>query len=323
MAMNPMQRRARTSFIMGFLVALIIGAIAVGALLMKIKSINEAKEALEALQKKVYVATEDLESGQEVTLDDFTMGTVQTTVDSTLMLSADDFEFTNENGEIVPKTDDEGNPVSKKLISKIAVPAGTIITKDMLEESDDQLEASERIQEFNMILLPSQLKNGQYIDIRITYPNGQDFIVLSKKKVLGTNATTIWLKLNELELSLMNNAIVESYRLTGAKFYALPYIEAGRQKEATPTYVASADASGLMARNPNILEEIKTEYSNSVSSLLDYRATTIESMLDETRDQRNELVGAGNANEQQTIKAARQTFVDSLEGTEDVGYNQE
>ena len=77
MAMNPMQRRARTSFIIGFLVALIIGALAVGGLLLKIRSINEAKEAIEALQKQVYVATEDLESGDEVTMDDFVKGIVQ------------------------------------------------------------------------------------------------------------------------------------------------------------------------------------------------------------------------------------------------------
>lgn len=46
-------------------------------------------------------------------------------------------------------------------------------------------------------------------------------------------------------------------------------------------------------------------------------------MLDPTREQRNELVSAGNANEQQTVRALRQTFVDSLEGTEDIGYGEQ
>ena len=83
MAMNPMQRRARNSFLIGFLVSLIIMAIVVIFLLMKIKSINEAKEALEQLQKTVYVAAEDLESGQLVTLEEhFIMDTVQTTMDT-------------------------------------------------------------------------------------------------------------------------------------------------------------------------------------------------------------------------------------------------
>ena len=323
MAMNPMQRRARTSFIMGFLVALIIGALAVVGLLMKIKGINEAKEALEALQKQVYVAAEDIKSGDEVSLEEnFRQGTVQTEMDQTLMISADDFEFTNEDGEIDPKYDEDGNQLAKTMIMKIDVPAGTIITKDMLEEVDDQLQDSQRIQEFNMINLPSQLKNGQYVDIRMSFPNGQDFVVLAKKKVFGTNATSIWLKLNELEISLMNNAIVESYTGTGVRLYALPYIEAGRQKQAIPTYVASQDVMNLMGNNPNILEEAQTYYANSISGTLGYRANTIEPMLDATRDQRNELVSAGNANEQQTVRALRQSFVDSLEGTEDIGYGE-
>lgn len=321
MAMNPMQRRARTSFIFGFLVALILGAVAVGLLLFKIKSINEAKEALEALQKKVLVAAEDIESGTEVSVTHFTDGIVQTTVDKETMIASTDFDLVDENGN--PYIDEDGAPLYKKMIMKINVPAGTIITKDMLEEVDDQLDNSQRIQEFNMIALPSQLKNGDYIDVRMTFPNGQDFIVLSKKKVLGTNATTVWLKLDELELALINNAIVESYMASGIKLYAIEYVEPGRQKEAIPTYVVSADVSGYIARNPNALNEAKNKYSEDIDMLRDYRALTIETALDATRDQRNDLVSAGNANEAQSIKALRQQYVDSLEGTENIGYTSE
>ena len=65
---------------------------------------------------------------------------------------------------------------------KIAVPSGTIVTKDMIQDSTDLLSDTQRIQEYNMILLPSHLKNGDYVDIRLSLPNGQDYIVLSKKK---------------------------------------------------------------------------------------------------------------------------------------------
>lgn len=322
MAMNPMQRRARTSFIIGFLVALIMGALVVVALLVKIKGLNEAKEAIEALQKEVYVASADLESGQEVTLDDFKMGTVQTVVPKETMLEIDDFEFKDKDGNIITKVDDEGNELEKKMVVKIDIPAGTIITKDMLQDSEDLLDNSQRIQEFNMIQLPSQLKNGEYIDVRVTYPNGQDFIVLSKKQVIGTSATSVWLKLDELELSLMNNAIVESYSTVGTKLYAIEYIEPGMQKEATPTYVASSDVMNLINRNPNIVEEIKNEYGRNIEGFADYRTTTIQSLLDANRDNRDALVSAGNANEQQKVQALRQEYVKALEGSEEIGYNQ-
>lgn len=322
MAMNPMQRRARTSFIIGFLVALIMGALVVVALLVKIKGLNEAKEAIEALQKEVYVASADLESGQEVTLDDFKMGTVQTVVPKETMLEIDDFEFKDKDGNIITKVDDEGNELEKKMVVKIDIPAGTIITKDMLQDSEDLLDNSQRIQEFNMIQLPSQLKNGEYIDVRVTYPNGQDFIVLSKKQVIGTSATSVWLKLDELELSLMNNAIVESYSTVGTKLYAIEYIEPGMQKEATPTYVASSDVMNLINRNPNIVEDIKNEYGRNIEGFADYRTTTIQSLLDANRDNRDALVSAGNANEQQKVQALRQEYVKALEGSEEIGYNQ-
>lgn len=322
MAMNPMQRRARTSFIIGFLVALIMGALVVVALLVKIKGLNEAKEAIEALQKEVYVASADLESGQEVTLDDFKMGTVQTVVPKETMLEIDDFEFKDKDGNIITKVDDEGNELEKKMVVKIDIPAGTIITKDMLQDSEDLLDNSQRIQEFNMIQLPSQLKNGEYIDVRVTYPNGQDFIVLSKKQVIGTSETSVWLKLDELELSLMNNAIVESYSTVGTKLYAIEYIEPGMQKEATPTYVASSDVMNLINRNPNIVEEIKNEYGRNIEGFADYRTTTIQSLLDANRDNRDTLVSAGNANEQQKVQALRQEYVKALEGSEEIGYNQ-
>ena len=175
MAMNPMQRRARNSFLVGFLVALIIMALLVFLLLYKIKGLNEAKQELESQFITVYVASEDLESGQVITLEDnFVMENVKTSLDESQVISSDDFLYIDEDGNITEEP--------KEMMMKVNVPSGTIVTKDMIVESGEQTTDSQRIQEFNMILLPSQLKNGDYIDIRYQLPNGQDFIVLSKKK---------------------------------------------------------------------------------------------------------------------------------------------
>ena len=57
---------------------------------------------------------------------------------------------------------------------KVNVPAGTIVTKDMIVDTEDPVTGTDRIQEYNMILLPSHLKNGDYVDIRMTLTNGQD-----------------------------------------------------------------------------------------------------------------------------------------------------
>ena len=206
---------------------------------------------------------------------------------------------------------------------KINVPAGTIVTKDMVKEYDDNTTNTDRIREFSMISLPSQLKNGDYIDIRLSIPNGQDYIVLTKKKILGTTATTVWLKLNELELELMNSAIVENYTMTGSRLYAIEYVEPGMQESSIPTYVASQNVITLMKNNPNIAEEIFFKYNDAVIDNAALRVENIQPEIDKNIDNQSSLVSSGNASEDESLKAARQTYVDSLEGTESVGYTED
>ena len=324
MAMNPMQRRARNSFLIGLLVATIIAAVVVMFLIKRINVLNENISALQKLQKDYLVASDNLESGQVVTFEgNFSTTKVQTTVDPTQVVSSDDFEFHDKNGEVIEKVDKDGNPLAKKMIMKIDVPAGTIVTKDMIEEYDDQTTDTDRIREFSMVSLPSQLKNGDYIDIRLSIPNGQDYIVLSKKRVLGTNATTIWLKLNELEIELMNSAIVENYTMTGSRLYALEYVEPGMQKDSTATYVASEATLALMATNPNIVEEVYTKYSNDIWNNLESRAKYIQPEVEKNKDNQSSLVSSGNASEEESIRAARQSYVDSLEGSGSIGYTED
>ena len=196
MPVNPMQRRMRNSFLVGFLLALIIMALVVLGLVYKMKGIEAEKAAIEALQQSIYVAAEDLESGQSVNMDNFTTEQVQTTMDTSLVISEDDFMFQDDEGNPIIKYNDDGSEKQKDMIMKVNVPAGAIVTKDMLADSTTDLTSDQRIHEFNMILLPSQLKTGDYIDIRLSLAQGQDYIVLSKKKVLQTTETGIWLKLS-------------------------------------------------------------------------------------------------------------------------------
>ena len=323
MAMNPMQRRARNSFLIGFLIALIIMAVVVMFMVKKINGLNDQISALTKLQQDYLVATEDLESGQEVTFDMFSMAKVQTTVDKGSVINSEDFEFHNKDGEVYEKVDKDGNPVEKKVIMKVNVPKGTIVTKDMISEYDDQTTDSDRVKEYSMVSLPSRLKNGDYIDIRLSIPNGQDFIVLSKKKVLGTTNSLIWLKLNELEIELMNSAIVENYTMTGSKLYAIEYVEPGMQGSSVPTYVASQSVLTLMNNNPNILKEIYEKYEDAIYDNLNLRTEGIQPEVDKNKENQNSLVNSGVTSEKELIKTARQAYVESLEGTESIGYNED
>ncbi len=318
MPVNPMQRRIRNSFLIGFLVAVLIGAAAIALLMFKMKEIKDENAKLMDLQKEVYVAATDLESGEVVTIESFMMSTVQTAVDEATIVNLDDFSFLNEEGEIDPKYNEDGSEKKKEVVMKVSVPAGTIVTKEMIADSTADISNDIRIQEFNMISLPSQLKTGDYIDIRLSLPTGQDYIVLAKKRVIDSTETGIWLRLSEEETLTMNNAIVESYRIIGSKIYAREYAEPGIQAAATPTYPVSAAVLQLIQYSPNIVEEARValynRYFENDHAQAVQRNTVIEPALAENAltSNPNDSVEQKNQEEISKVQAAREEYVSSL-----------
>jgi len=322
MAINPMQRRARNSFLIGFLVALIIMAVVVLLLLYKIQGLNEDFDNLKAKQRNVYVAADYIQSGTEVDLDSFIYDVVQTTLAADELISEEDFEYIDEEtGEIIYKYDSEGNQKNKKMIVKTNVPAGSIITKDMLEEIDEQTTKDLRLQEYNMIILPSLLKNGDYVDIRLQLPEGEDYIVISKKKVIYTDATGIWMKLAEDEILTLGNAIVEAWTITGSKLYAITYTEPGRQDAATPTYPVSQATLNLINSDPNVLKQAKDglwQRYNDQEQVVQ-RNDHINKALESNYSNMKESVEEGLEAEIEKLQEARQKYVEALESTGVVG----
>lgn len=143
------------------------------------------------------------------------------------------------------------------LVAKIDMNQNTVLTLDMLSLGS-LLTSDVRKQEYNAIILPTDLTTGDYIDVRIQLPSGQDFIVVSKKVVElpiidgMESESTLWLNLSEDEILSMSCAIVESYRINGSKLYATKYTDPGMQEAAIPTYPLSAEIVSLIKSDPNV-----------------------------------------------------------------------
>ena len=315
MAMNPMQRRTRNSFLLGFLIALVIMFLVVVFLLYKIKGLNEAKEALEAKQTEKLVAIQDLKSGQEILQKEFdeyfTYETVISDVPDEQIFDETDFNFYDVEGKIIKKVDQDDNPIYKKIQMRIDVPAGTIVTKNMVEEVDNVLTADVRTVEFTSVTLPAQLQEGEYIDIRYAIPDGQDYIVLSRKKVLQCNKTSIWLNLTEDELLTMNSAIVETYRNKGIKLYAVQYVEPGMQVAAIPTYPVKQEVKELIARDPNVVEEAKLGIEERYNRLGqgNERIYHIQTFLEDSVEDQTDAVSTGIRDEAKILQSEREEFL--------------
>ena len=64
MAMNPMQKKARTSFILGLVIKILLTGIVIALLLFYVNKLNTEISTLNANRKKVYVLSQDVKSGE-------------------------------------------------------------------------------------------------------------------------------------------------------------------------------------------------------------------------------------------------------------------
>lgn len=142
---------------------------------------------------------------------------------------------------------------AKDKYTKIAIKKNTPIVASMLfgkEVTPDDL----RDGEYSVIHLPMDLKVNDFIDIRIAFPTGHDFIVQSKKKVDKLLGSTVWYTINEEELLLMRSAIVDAYIANEANIYAVKYSDPYMQRPAIVTYTPNEYVIDLIQKDPNIVK---------------------------------------------------------------------
>ena len=267
MAVNPMQRKANNSFLLGVVITLVITGVIIALLLMELSKMNEEKKKSDAKIVYGYAIIDEVKSGTEI-LPEHVQG-VEISLGSTSEVI---YSSKTKDKEGNPTPDLTGSLLPLGLKAKVDLHPGTVLTSDLIYE--DELVANDvRKQEYNIIALPTQLMTGEYIDVRLRLPNGQDFIIVSHKQVeiptiAGIDSKScVWIQLDELETLNMSSAIVEAYRMNGAKIYATRYVEAGMQEAAKITYLPSDEVIALMNKDPNIVQEAKnklfTRYNDS------------------------------------------------------------
>ena len=148
------------------------------------------------------------------------------------IITSDMIETVNVNNSTVPTgVVNAANVVG--LTAKYNIAAKVPITGDMV--SSDIIASDVREVEINTVLMPSDLVEGDTVDIRIMYPNGTDYIVLAQKTIDKIYDTTFWCKLSEDEIQLLNSAVVDSFLNSGSKLYALRYADSDAQVKTSTT----------------------------------------------------------------------------------------
>ena len=359
MATNPMQRKARNSFLLGMLVMLLISGVIIALLFMQLMNKMKKEQEEKSNSYTAYVLNKDVKAGQTITEDMFTQQTVNKALvpsNATSDLSviqnyslkdkegnAVSTEYRSSNGETVStmyitldntkyevKKEDETDNyyitkngqkeyldlVTAPLIAKVNMKKNTLITTDLLAQGTVKNDI--RQQEYNVVVMPMDLVTGDYIDIRLMLPNGQDFIVVSKKEVTipvvgGTDSSdTLNVNLSEDEILHMSSAIVDAASLNGAKLYATKYTDAGIQEASTPNYVVRYAVSKELQADPNILssamETLRARYNAiDTGTMNTYRENALNSQGDQAQTNLE-------TNMSESITNSKTTRKDYLEG---------
>ena len=359
MATNPMQRKARNSFLLGILTTLIVTGVVIAFLLIQLKNYKEKEAEEQANSVKVWVLSQSVISGQVITTDMLTQQVTNKnlvpsnaigdmSILSNYALSDKEgneviTEYKNNvatlylaknNGKYELKTEDETENyyievggekqyvelAETPIIAKVNMNKNSVITIDMISKSNEKTTNDLRKQEYNVLALTSQLESGEYVDIRLALPSGQDYIVVSKKQVEipqingVDSADIVSLKLTEAEIITMNNAIVEAYKMIGAKLYVAPYVEAGIQNAATPTYVPSEAVMNLIINNPNIVSEAKNGLVERYRNTNGVIRTPIENSVSENGQEGEENLKQKLEESATKSRESRIEYLQSLSG---------
>lgn len=155
------------------------------------------------------------------------------------------------------------------MYCKVAITPGTPITKDMV--MTEAISDTTREVDITGNRWPIGLVEGDYVDLRITYPRGEDFLILSHKRVMSITNRTLKIHMTEEEMHLYQAALVDFYLSSGygSDLYLTKYVEPGIQKEAESYYSVPSNVAAIILKDPNIIDKAQVNTENTLRSAIE------------------------------------------------------
>ena len=254
---RKIKRTTKQYIIVALICLVIIGSAAMATSIISIGQIreeyeymlNKAKQEMNDNKRTVYIALSDIGTGEALTID-----------------------------KVEKKTVYSGQPsesyVSKEELGKAAmidIPKGTHIVKGMLAK--DLISTAWREVEYDVIHISTNIEANDYVDVRIVYPNGENYIVLSKKSLKGIQQGTpiCYMWVDEEELLQMSAAVVDAALYQGSRIFATKYIEPNIQDASTITYTPNISVLSLIEHDPNIVDRCSQLLNKEVRKAMENR----------------------------------------------------
>ena len=155
---------------------------------------------------------------------------------------------------------------------KTNLSANTCLSEDMVIDNI----ITDDLRELDVIMdeIPIGLEEGDFVDVRIAFPLGQDYIGMTKKEVLGIVDNVVKLIVNEEDFYTYQSMESDKSIYSGTKIYAAKYVESMIQKSAKNYYPVSLDILKTRILDPNI---DSSDYSSVLISREQLEAQIIDS----------------------------------------------
>lgn len=208
------------------------------------------------------------------------------------------------------------NPENGTTIATSDITATTPIFADMVEET--MLDYSTREYEVSAVLPITNMEDYDVVDVRISFPDGSDYIVLSKKQVRDVNLKNciFTMDLREDEILYLNSAILDAASTAGAGlnddnlggYAALLYVTRYRaselQEASVPTYPVKEATYNLLYSEKNATDVNVNQLLIKANNNLNKQARTmLEARLGEiTVEEATKAQAAYNEIQQEFIR---------------------
>lgn len=217
---------------------------------------NEVQANLNANMQTVYVATTEIPAGAQV-LEDVNV------VSQQIYSSVDDTDMDGDGyGDIYMNADQLGQR------ARITIKAGAPVQAQMLAYKE--VTKDTRAYEISTVNVTTDQQAHDMVDVRVVFPDGTDYIVLSKKEIETLNGYVMNMFLNEDEILRLQSATVDAAEF-GARMYTAKYVERTLQDAADPYYPVRQTTIDLIAADPNVLEIAEYTLASQVREALEAR----------------------------------------------------
>lgn len=177
--------------------------------------------------------------------------------------------------------------------------AGTMLTSDMFVEYE--LEDDMRYMDVIFDEIPIGLEIGDYIDVRISFPLGQDYIAMSHKQVAEIYESAVKLIVNQEDFYRYESMKTDLATFRSAKVYGAQYISAGTQSAATTYYPVNLEVLLTMIKDPNM-------ETGDYSNILDLRKQLEEQLINSDKVDIAKTVTSGKQSISQKFAKASESY---------------